>query len=157
MSVNLTRVGDLTVHSSEGLTSLRRKVLDACKLAGFSEVDATRLAITVSEIGRVMLAANSSSAIGVYLSGTDAIGGLAMSFPDIQNIADTLKGSNYFDHISKSETEEPTFVLAFKNVRGRSVALNDTKLVQIKEILSRQSRVELTGGVANNKSRTRSP
>ncbi len=145
MSLNLTRIGDLTVDSSEDITSLRRKVLDACKLAGFSEVDATRLAITVSEIGRVMLSANSSATIGVYLSGTDAIDGLALSFPDIQNIADTISGSNYFDHISKSEIEVATFVLAFKNVRGRSVALNDTKLGQIKEILSRQSRVELTG------------
>ncbi len=145
MSINLTRVGDLTVHSSEAITSLRRKVVGTCRLAGFSDVDATRLAVTVSEIGRLMLSANSTSAIGVYLNGTDAIDGLALSFPDIQNIVGILQGSNYFDHLSKSETEQSASVLALKNIRGRSAALNDLKLAQIKELLSRLSRAELTG------------
>jgi signal transduction histidine kinase/CheY-like chemotaxis protein len=145
MSINLTRVGDLTVHSSEAITSLRRKVVGTSRLAGFSDVDATRLAVTVSEIGRLMLSANSTSAIGVYLNGKDAIDGLALSFPDIQNIAGILQGSNYFDHLSKSETEQSASVLALKNIRGRSVALNDLKLAQIKELLSRLSRAELTG------------
>jgi len=145
MSNNLTRVGDLTVHSSEAITSLRRKVVGTFRLAGFSDVDATRLAVTVSEIGRLMLSANSTLAIGVYLKGTDAIDGLALSFPDIQNIVGILQGSNYFDHLSKSETEQSASVLALKNIRGRSVALNDLKLAQIKELLSRLSRAELTG------------
>lgn len=145
MSNNLTRVGDLTIHSVEAIASLRRRIAGAFRLSGFSEVDSTRVAVTVSEIGRRMLSANSNSAISVYLSGTDTIDGLALSFPDIQNVAAILHGCGYFDQLSRNGNEQPASVSALKNVRGRSVALDALKLAQIKDLLSRQSRAELTG------------
>jgi hypothetical protein len=145
MSINLTKVGVRTIHNSEAITSLRRKIAGVFRLSGFSEVDSTRLAVTVSEIGRRMLSANSTTTINVYLSGTDAIEGMALSFPDIQNVAAILHGCGYFDQVARNGDDQPASALALKNVRGRSAALDTLKLAQIKELLSRQSRAELTG------------
>jgi len=147
MSTSLEKVGDLAVHSGEAITGLRRKILGVARLAGFSDVDATRLAVTVSEISRLLLSANSGEPIGVYLDGTNNIDGLALSFPDVQNIAEMLRGSNYFDHLSTSEIENSPTVLAHKNIRGKTVRLDEMKVAQIRELLTRLSRAELTGAL----------
>ncbi len=70
MSTKLTNVGTLAVLNGEAITGIRRKVAGISRLAGFSDVDATRLAVTVSEIGRRLLSAEADASILVYLSGT---------------------------------------------------------------------------------------
>ena len=98
MSVTLTKVGALAVRNGEAITGIRRKVAGVSCLVGFSDVDASRLAATVSEIGRRLLSAEAGAVIGVYLNGSNPIEGLALSFPENEAVADILRRSHYFDH-----------------------------------------------------------
>ncbi len=145
MSVTLTKVGTLAVRNGEAITGIRRKVADASRLVGFSDVDASRLAATVSEIGHRLLSAEAGASIDVYLKGTNPIEGLALSFPEYEVVADILNRSHYFDHLAATEEDESKSLLALKNLRGKGAALDDQKLLQIEELLSRPSREELMG------------
>ncbi len=80
MANTFTKIGTLAVRNGEAITAIRRKIAGTSRLAGFSDVDATRLAVTVSEIGRRLLSAEADAAIGVYLSGTSDNEGLELSF-----------------------------------------------------------------------------
>jgi signal transduction histidine kinase/CheY-like chemotaxis protein/HPt (histidine-containing phosphotransfer) domain-containing protein len=145
MSNNLVDVGELGVHSGEAIIALRRKMLGVGRIAGLGEVDATRLAITISEIGRLMLSSGSTGSIKVHLSGEKTIDGLALSFPEFKKTTKLLNECNYFDSLSRSETSQTVSILAVKNIRGQRIELDDLKLAQIKELLARLSRTELTG------------
>ena len=103
MSIKLTKVGALAVRNGEAITGIRRKIAGTSRLAGFSDVDATRLAVTVSEIGRRLLSAEAGAAIGVYLNGTSAIEGLALSFPENEAVTGILRRTNYFDQLTTIE------------------------------------------------------
>ena len=145
MLINLTKVGTLVVRNGEAITGMRRKIDGASRLAGFSVVDANRLAVTVSEVGRRLLSAETDAVIGVYLNGTKAIDGLALSFPKNEVVADILRRSNYFDHLAQTEEDGSKWILALKYRRGITTALDEGKLRQFEELLSRLSREELMG------------
>ena len=145
MSVTLTKVGALGVCNGEAITDIRRKVAGASCLVGFSDVDASRLAATVSEIGRRLLSAEAGASIGVYLKGTNPIEGLALSFPESEAVTSILRRSHYFDHLTATEENGSKSILVVKNLRGRSAALDDQNLLKIEKLLSRQSREELMG------------
>ena len=145
MSIKLTKVGALVVHNGEAITGIRRKIAGISRLTGFSDVDAARIAVTVSEIGRRLLSAEVGAAIGVYVNGTSAIEGLALSFPENEAVAGILRRSNYFDQLTAIEEDGSESTLALKTLRQRGAALDDRKLLQIRELLSQLSRDELMG------------
>ncbi len=145
MPIKLSKVGALAVRNGDAITGIRSKIAGTSRLAGFSVVDAARLAAAVSEIGRRLLSAEAGAVIGVYLTGTSAIDALALSFPENEAVADILRRSSYFDQLVGTEKNGSKSILALKNLRGRGAALDDRKLLQIRELLSVLSREELMG------------
>ena len=145
MSAKLTKVGALAVRNGEAITGIRRKIAGTSRLAGFSDVDAARLAVTVSEIARLLLSAEAGAVIGVYLNGTSEIEGLALSFPQNDAVTGILRRSNYFDQLSAIEEDGSQSTLALKALRRRGTAFDDQTRKQIEELLSRPSRDELMG------------
>jgi signal transduction histidine kinase len=147
MSIKLTRIGTLAVRDGEAIPEIRRKIAGTSRLAGFSDVDATRLAATVSELGRHLLSGESGVTVEVFLYGTSLIEGLALSFPAIDAVADHLSRLNYFDQSQEIGQDQSASILVVKYLRGRSSAIEARVLIQFEELLSQMSREELMGAL----------
>jgi len=145
MLADLIEIGTLAVRGDEAITGIRRRVSGAGRLAGLSDVDAARLAATVSEIARRLPPGEAAAVIGVYVIGESAIEALAFSFLHSEAVFEILRRSTYFDKVTETEEGTPGSSLALKSLRGSGAAIDERKLLEIKELLSVLSREELMG------------